>query len=385
MDVEKLQPIESVQVRAVLGQMLERLQLASVITTDISVQAEELSRSVGDEISRVIQEQRELETRFEQLIQARSALKQMPNKTKFKENQDELHFVADLLRQSTKMLCRNLKDNPSVTDNILKIQNERNALMALISKTLVELEEHTYPSLIRTIHDEEARDQVVADTIERERVMSHKVKNLKQQIKDEKEAHTQEMRERTKALTALKGELKDFKAKMQADAKYSAKEVQGAASCRHRVRSTRLLELEEEMDKLSQLLAVEQNVHTVSSEYLRTRQAAMAEEALMWMQKHEGDTQSKDKEIEALRLNHQRDLVRLKELEAMWQQEQAEKEIQEAALRRQAELAVLQRAEDERRRRAAIKIQLAFRSWKDRGKPGKKKKKKKGGSPKKKK
>lgn len=58
---------------------------------------------MGDEISRVILEQKQLEQRFEALISQRGLLKAMPNKTKYKENQKELHDVAEQLRNSTKV------------------------------------------------------------------------------------------------------------------------------------------------------------------------------------------------------------------------------------------------------------------------------------------
>lgn len=89
--------------QALIRAATEKLALASVITVDADEQAAELSRSVGDEISRVILEQRQLEQRFEALISQRGVLKAMPNKTKYKENQKELHDVADQLRNSTKV------------------------------------------------------------------------------------------------------------------------------------------------------------------------------------------------------------------------------------------------------------------------------------------
>jgi hypothetical protein len=37
--------------------------------------------------------------------------------------QAELQRVAESLRQSTKTLCRNLKDNPNVADNMAKVRD----------------------------------------------------------------------------------------------------------------------------------------------------------------------------------------------------------------------------------------------------------------------
>ena len=48
--------------------------------------------------------------------------------------------MAEALRQSTKQLCRNLKDNPNVAENMAKVAAERQTLQLLLSNTLNELE-----------------------------------------------------------------------------------------------------------------------------------------------------------------------------------------------------------------------------------------------------
>eukprot|EP00959_Pyramimonas_sp_CCMP1952_P167463 3500117-Pyramimonas_sp.AAC.4 len=198
---DMLLPVEAAQVQAILRNALEKLSLASVITVDADEQAAELSRSVGDEISRVIHEQRQLEQRFEVLISQRGVLKAMPNKTKYKENQKELHEVANQLRLSTKLLCRNLKENPNVAGNMLKIQTERMQLQTLLSTCVVELEDCSYETLVKKVEEEEAREKLIAQTIERERAATQAVKLLKVQLKEEKTAHDEEMADKKKILT----------------------------------------------------------------------------------------------------------------------------------------------------------------------------------------
>ena len=66
-----LSRLESTVAFAVLDLLQERLKLLGVVTVDASTQAQELSRSVGEEISRVMEEQKVLEERFENLIQVR--------------------------------------------------------------------------------------------------------------------------------------------------------------------------------------------------------------------------------------------------------------------------------------------------------------------------
>jgi sulfur transfer protein SufE len=66
------------------------LALVGLITVDPKVQAQELTQSVGEEITRMIAQQKQLENRFEELVTAQHTLRHLPNKSKLRENQVKL-------------------------------------------------------------------------------------------------------------------------------------------------------------------------------------------------------------------------------------------------------------------------------------------------------
>uniref|UniRef100_A0A7S0MXQ0 Dynein regulatory complex protein 9 n=1 Tax=Pyramimonas obovata TaxID=1411642 RepID=A0A7S0MXQ0_9CHLO len=381
---DMLLPVEAAQVQAILRNALEKLSLASVITVDADEQAAELSRSVGDEISRVIHEQRQLEQRFEVLISQRGILKAMPNKTKYKENQKELHEVANQLRQSTKLLCRNLKENPNVAGNMLKIQTERMQLQTLLSTCVVELEDCSYETLVNKVEEEEAREKLIAQTIERERAATQAVKLLKVQLKEEKTAHDEEMADKKKILTVLKDELKELKYKTSTEQKYKEKEFNADSQCTRRCQSTIIHNLEAEIDRLRAIIDIEKQVHTATLEFLADRQDKLQEMDTNWKEKLSTDTQSKDGELESLKRAQQRDKDRLDTLVESTQKEQAEKELRANEERRAMQEENRHLNDRESQLAAAIKIQACWRGWKVRsdqnpslkrsGKKGKKKK-----------
>ncbi len=70
-----------------LKSALDKLALVGIITVDPKLQAQELTQSVGEEIARMITEQKNLEKRFEELVSAQHILRTLPNKSKLKENQ----------------------------------------------------------------------------------------------------------------------------------------------------------------------------------------------------------------------------------------------------------------------------------------------------------
>ena len=87
----------------------------------------------------------------------------------YEENQEELHRVADELRTTTQQLCRNLRDNPDVADNMAKVHMERGHLQVLLATVLNDLETHVYPSLTHMVLDEDERARTMKETIEREK------------------------------------------------------------------------------------------------------------------------------------------------------------------------------------------------------------------------
>ena len=53
--------------------------------------------------------------------------------------QTEIEGVSRSLRNSTKSLCQNLKDNPDISGNLFKIQRERQDLIEIIEQTINEV------------------------------------------------------------------------------------------------------------------------------------------------------------------------------------------------------------------------------------------------------
>jgi len=155
--------IESARISAIVEEALEKLSFLASITPDIIAHRDELSQIVGDEITRIIQEQRSLEQKYEELIRQRTALKALSNKAKYKENQEEIRTVARALRESTKELCRNLKGNPNIAENLSKIQGERSNLQNLLSKTLRELRENSHATLTHVVEEEKARNDMILE------------------------------------------------------------------------------------------------------------------------------------------------------------------------------------------------------------------------------
>ena len=221
-----LSPIEAQRAVAVLEETIEKLTFLGSITPDVLQHRDELSKFVGDEISRIIHEQRQLEARYESLIAQRGALKGLANKSKYKEVQCEIQDVSRALRESTKNLCRNLKDNPNISGNLLKIQRERQELIDILQRTLRELAESgTFNTLVAKVQEDKATQDRLHDIIQRERSMAEAVRQLDRDLTQEKVDHQRQVAEQKTNIATLKEQLQSIKSKTTVDAKYFRKEA----------------------------------------------------------------------------------------------------------------------------------------------------------------
>lgn len=82
-------------------------------------------------------------------------MKGMVNKSKYKEIQEDIQDVSRLLTESTNNLVRNLKENPNVQGNLIKVQRDRTELYDLLLRCIQELRDRgTYNTIIHKVEEE---------------------------------------------------------------------------------------------------------------------------------------------------------------------------------------------------------------------------------------
>jgi len=372
---------ESARVSSVVEEALEKLSFLASITPDVMAHRDELSQIVGDEITRIIQEQRSLETRYEELIIQRTTLKALSNKAKYKENQESIKEVARALRESTVELCRNLKGNPNIAENLSKIQTERSNLQNLLSKTLRELRENSFSTLTATVEEEKARTDMIREVIAKEKEVSSAVKKLLADLTNERQQHELEVEERNEIIAKLKEELQDVRTKSSIETKYMQKEARAHGQSLNRIYNQQSTELEQQIRKVRKQLEVEVRANRESEEFLRRKQGVLSQEWQNWMQKYDQDIEEQEKILEQLKASRAEDLVKLSDYSERYNKEMEEKAKREEEARMRVEMEKLRRAEEERNLWAATRVQALWRGYLSRkaamggGKKGKKGKK----------
>ncbi|RHY85290.1 hypothetical protein DYB26_002909 [Aphanomyces astaci] len=360
----RLSPIEATRASAIIEETIEKLSFLGSITPDILQHREELSQVVGDEISRIIQDQRRLEAKYESLISQRSVLKGLANKSKFKENQREIQEVSRALRESTRSLCRNLKDNPNFGGNLLKIQYERQALVDLLDETKRELKMCTYDSLVTYVTEGKNAADKAADLIETEKEAVEEVRRLTTELAREKMEHTRDVAEQKAAIALLKEQLLQVKSKTQIDIRYARNEAKAKTASTSRLYQQLIAEQRDKISVLATQCDTETRVHDETVTFLRGKHERLTHEFTYWTDKYESDVAAKQKELARLTDERAANLIKLEGLQKRWVEEVELQKNKETEKRRLKELDLLKRDEEKKQLIAIRKIQIAYRTHK---------------------
>lgn len=372
---------------------LQKLAFLGSIAPDVLAHKDELSQFVGDEISRIIREQGKLEQEYEVLVGLRSEYKGLANKSKYRENQMALQEVSRKLRDSTKNLCRNLKENPNVGGNLIKIQQERTDIEELFQECFQEMESSaTFTRLRKTVDSDKQEEKDVANLIKREKQLAVDVKNLEEELEALKLDYVKDVKERKQQISSLKKTLRTLQSTTKIRQQYA--KSQSKAKMEARQRGYRSVEqgLTNQIQDLQKTRELEVQVNGALVGFLGKKGKEMGDLTQRWTDKYDIDTDRKKAELEALHEKRNAAKEVLDHLRGRMEKEKASKEAMEAERQRVAELERLRHEKELAEIKAAELLQREWRSLVKRGalqkaNAGKKKKRKgkKGGKKKKKK
>lgn len=385
MSMFKLSEVEAFRAQVLLEEALRKLHFLTSISSSASVHGDELTQFMGDEISRIIQEQRDLEKKYEELIATRGSLKGLCNKGRFMETQREIQDVAHRLKESNKSLCRNLKENPNVQGNLLKMQAERSQVQEWLEETKTDLIEHSFANLVAKV-DAERRDQErLSEVKKKEREASQTVKQLEAELQREYAEHEKDTKSANQEIKELKEDLQKNKTISDIEFKFEEKKLRAREQALLRIHSQQEKRLMEELDKLLGAQDMEQNVHERAHNFLEEKLHSLQNQKDTWQKDYDREANDREVELTLLRERRATGYQELKELEDKRQAEAEEHKAKENEMRNAVLIEKQRRDQLQRMADAVLFLQeegrkyferMALRRAAAKGKKGKKGKKK---------
>ncbi|KAJ3080015.1 hypothetical protein HDU79_000922 [Rhizoclosmatium sp. JEL0117] len=309
---------------AIFEDALEQLAVLGDISQDV---ARGDTKPLGEEITRLLRDQKTLETRFQDLVGDQDKLKSLPNKTRFKENQMAIMDVTNELQQSTHVLAKNLKSHPSVAQNLVKIQNEQSNLQALISKSIRELREYKFDSLANAVEEEKRKKNTLQNTINREKEASELQRGLQKELSNERKLLEEEINDRNQVIQQLKDTIQEINRLTNSEQKYIKKETKAHENSVKQRCQTHEADLLEEKNVKLKSIQLEKRAYEQIVDFLTRQRKGLEGQIQEWMTRYEEDTEAKSNELETLKQKRTADLDRFEELVSAY--EELEKIVEE--------------------------------------------------------
>ncbi|XP_067417211.1 dynein regulatory complex protein 9 isoform X1 [Emydura macquarii macquarii] len=358
--VEIFSLLEAVQICAVLEDCLDQLAILGYIMPVSYEGRTDISNIDSQEISEIIKSQKDLGVKFEQLMSARSENRPtVPSESlKFTELEQQLQETSGDLKRANHLFSRASKQSAVSSDNLRKVQADRQYASNVIAETLQEMQTSgTFQSLLRAVQREEEKKSNFHTIIVREEEGRKEIKSLQKQLQDVKKEKELELQNRNEMIAYLKDQLQEMKAKTDMESRYVKKDTELQVYQTQKKCSNAENDLFNETEKLRIKTDEEVRVHVEIENFLRQQQMKLEEKLEYWMEKYEKDTESKQQQLNTLKASKANDLAALQELAKqcrLFEQVIIEDRVEKEAARRKVE-------QDARELKSVQKLQAWWR------------------------
>eukprot|EP00730_Choanoeca_flexa_P000379 TRINITY_DN10176_c0_g1_i1.p1 TRINITY_DN10176_c0_g1~~TRINITY_DN10176_c0_g1_i1.p1 ORF type:complete len:386 (+),score=132.43 TRINITY_DN10176_c0_g1_i1:901-2058(+) len=302
------------QISALFQDAIDQLAVLGGVSNQ-GDQSLQIATVVGDEIGRIVDEQRELELVYDELLSERAALQQSNDNVGLNANDQKLRDTAKQLKNSTATLVKALRQKPGAADAIIKVQAERKFVQNALEVALGEIKaSRTFESLADVIEEDRHLQETMASTILKEKESRAKIKQLRQQIASVKEQKEREIQEQNELIAQLKDRKQEARVRVDMEGSYVRREAEMQVEMAEKRKNMSIEQLAQEVEKQQAELEQEARVHTEIQEFLKQSYDNLSDQLDKWSLKYEDDTEAKRVALDELKANQARDLRKLQEL-----------------------------------------------------------------------
>jgi hypothetical protein len=297
----KLRPLEAICVAGAVEDCLDRLRVLQSLTPNVITQRDELSNILGDTVARIIEQQKKCEHEYEELVKRRSELKSLSNKTRYKKNQEKIQEKARELKMLTNDLCKRLRESPNVSENLMKIQNERSNLITIFESFRTELlTGRSFQGIAQKAGKMRARYENMTQVVLAEKEMQRQIEELNTNV----QRTEQDMQQQVEHLDAQIKEQKEVLIQKQSDndAEKAQRDDERNARMASMMKANGLAtsKLTKQLVAAKRALENERRVHDESCQFFNRRRAKIAQDTQFRQEKYDKDTTAEAKTLKGL-------------------------------------------------------------------------------------
>ncbi|KAG8586308.1 hypothetical protein GDO81_005335 [Engystomops pustulosus] len=312
--------MDVLRVCTVLEDSLDQLSVLGYI---MPVSYQGRNNIVGSEIAKILKTQRQMEGNFEELMATRADVQLTPPPllSKLQDLKEQVHETSEKLKTSNVKFTKAARQNPLTSDNLRKVQADRQFAADIIADLLMELgKSGSFQSLQDAVAIEKEKKANLYSTITREQEGRKKIKLLQKQLQDVQQEKKVELQSRIELIAHLKDQLQEMKAKTSMEGKYIKKDTELQVSQTQKKCNIAESDLQMELQKMKEKMDEEIRVHVEIENFLRQHQQELEEKLEYWMEKYDKDTEEKQAELNTLKTSRTNDLSLLTDLAKQYEE-----------------------------------------------------------------
>lgn len=322
----KLSIYSAYRFRAIMEEAMERLDLLGLVTADSTHRKKDDNQSRNKkDVYHLMVNQKDLENRYEELMQRRSQLRGLQNKNKYLKNQSELEEIAAQLRESTSSIYQNLKDQPTVAGNLHKIQKDRADVQELLDGTIGDLKVGMFGSLVQQVNERIEKQDSLSETQATHEKKREALKKLEQELRAERENFARATEAKNLEIQALTQQLKQLKKVTALSKKYETDTALAKRETIARTRQRRLDDLRDQIGKIQEGTGRDSLVNNSTLNFLHKKRTELDTLADQWDGKYEKDFGTLSEDLETLTRERDTDNLTLTKLQERWTIDKSEK------------------------------------------------------------
>lgn len=188
-----------------IEEALNKLNFIGTYTYSNSANA--MSKSIGQQIDRLMKHQQELEKKFEELIVEKTSQVDLVDQAQIVELTDKIQKCAKDLKDSTNNICKSLAENPDIVQNLDKAKQDKELVKGNLEKIKVDLINGNFNEFNAILERIKINNINIEDLRKKEMNLFERLRKLNEDLAKEEQEYIKDSKHLNNKLVIAKKEL----------------------------------------------------------------------------------------------------------------------------------------------------------------------------------
>lgn len=202
----------------IIEEALNKLNFIGTYTYSNSANA--MSKSIGQQIDRLMRHQQELEKKFEELILEKTSKVDLVDQAKIMELTDKIQKCAKDLKDSTNNICKSLAENPDIVVNLDKAKDDKELIKINLEKIKQDLINGNFNEFNNILERIRINNIDIEELRKKEMSLFERLRKLNEDLAKEEQEYIKDSKHLNNKLVIAKKELAKTKMEMNIQRDY---------------------------------------------------------------------------------------------------------------------------------------------------------------------